>query len=62
MLETVVKQEIIFYVMGILMVLGIVAKLVSHVTVRRMVKAAGEIQKSNHRLMKLVKSLVIKPV
>ena len=56
MLETVVKQEIIFYVMGILMVLGIVAKLVSHVTVRRMVKAAGEIQKSNHRLMKLVKA------
>ena len=56
MLETVVKQEIIFYAMGILMVLGIVAKLVSHFTVRRMVKAAGEIQKSNHRLMKLVKA------
>ena len=37
MLETVVKQEIIFYAMGILMVLGIVAKLVSHFTVRRMV-------------------------
>ena len=56
MLETVVKQEIIFYAMGMLMVLGIVAKLVSHITVRRMVKAAGEIQKSNHRLMKLVKA------
>ena len=56
MLETVVKQEIIFYAMGILMVLGIVAKLVSHFTVRRMVKAAGEIQKSNHRLMRLVKA------
>ena len=56
MLETVVKQEIIFYAMGILMVFGIFAKLVSHFTVRRMVKAAGEIQKSNHRLMKLVKA------
>lgn len=56
MLETVVKQEIIFYAMGILMVLGILAKLVSHFTVRRMVKAAGEIQKSNHKLMKLVKA------
>lgn len=56
MLETIVKQEIIFYVMGILMVLGILAKLVSHFTVRRMVKAAGEIQKSNHKLMKLVKA------
>ena len=56
MLETIVKQEIIFYVMGILVALGILAKLVSHFTVRRMVKAAGEIQKSNHRLMKLVKA------
>lgn len=56
MLETIVKQEIIFYVMGILMAFGFVAKLVSHFTVRRMVKAAGEIHKSNHRLMKLVKA------
>lgn len=56
MLETIVKQQIIFYAMGILMALGIVAKLVSHFTVRRMVKAAAEIHKSNHRLMKLVKA------
>ena len=56
MLETIVKQQIIFYAMGILMVLGIAAKLVSHFTVRRMVKAAAEIHKSNHRLMKLVKA------
>lgn len=56
MLETIVKQQIIFYAMGILMVLGILAKLVSHFTVRRMVKAAAEIHKSNHRLMKLVKA------
>lgn len=56
MLETIVKQEIIFYVMGILMVLGILSNLVSHFTVRRMVKAASEIQKSNHKLMRLVKA------
>ena len=56
MLETIVKQEIIFYVMGILMLLGIIAKLVSYFTVRKMVKSAAEIQKSNHRLMKLVKA------
>lgn len=56
MLERFVKQEIIFYVMGILMVLGILAKLISYFTARRMVKAAGEIQKSNHKLMKLVKA------
>lgn len=56
MLETIVKQEIIFYVMGTLTALGIFAKCVSYFTVRRMVKAAGEIQKSNHKLMKLVKA------
>lgn len=56
MLETIVKQEIIFYAMGIFMILGIFAKLVSHFTVRKMVKAAREIQKSNHRLMKLIKA------
>ena len=56
MLETIVSKQIIFYAMGILMVLGILAKLVSHFTVRRMVKAAAEIHKSNHRLMKLVKA------
>lgn len=56
MLETIVKQGIIFYAMGILMVFGIFSKLVSHFTVRRMVRAAGEIHKSNHRLMKLVKA------
>lgn len=56
MLETIVKQEIIFYVMGILMVFGVLAKLISNFTVRRMVKAASEIQKSNHKLMKLVKA------
>lgn len=56
MLETIVKQEIIFYVMGILVVPGILAKLVTYFTVRRMVDAAGEIQKSNHRLMRLIKA------
>lgn len=56
MLETVVKQEIIFYVMGVLMMSGVLAKLVSYFSVRGMVKAAREIQKSNHRLMKLVRA------
>lgn len=56
MLETIVKQQIILFVMGLLMLLGVFAKLVSHFTVKRMARAAGEIQKSNHKLMKLVKA------
>lgn len=56
MLETVVKYDITFYVMGIMMVIGVVAKLISYITVKKIVKAASEIQKSNHRLMRLVKA------
>ena len=56
MLETIVRKEIILYVMGIFMLVGVVTKMVSHFTVGRMVKAASEIHKSNHRLMKLVKA------
>lgn len=56
MVEAIVKQEIIVFVMGVLAGVGIIAKLVSYMTVRKMVKAAGEMQKSTHRLMKLVKA------
>lgn len=56
MLETVMKYEIIFYAMGIMMAMGALAKLVSYITVRKLVKAASEIQKSNQRLMRLVKA------
>ena len=56
MLETLVKQGVIFLAMGILMAIGALAKLISYFTARRMVKAAKEIHKSEHRLMRLVKA------
>ena len=56
MLEAVIKQGVIFYVMGVMLVIGIAAKVISHFTTGKMVRAAGEIQKSNHRLMRLVKA------
>lgn len=56
MLEAIIKHGIIFYAMGIGMGIGIFAKLISHITVRKMVTEASEIQKSNHRLMRLVKA------
>ena len=56
MMETIVKHGIIFYAMGIMLAIGIFAKVISHITVRKMAKAASEIQNSNHKLMKLVKS------
>lgn len=48
--------EIIFYVMGALLGISLLAKLISTITVRKMVKEAAEIQKSNHKLMKLIKA------
>lgn len=48
--------KIMFYVMGALVGISLFAKFVSTVTVRRMVKEAAEIQKSNHKLMKLIKA------
>ena len=56
MLETMVRKEIIFYVMAILMLLGVFAKVLFNLAVRKMVKAAGQIHKSNHKLMRLVKA------
>ena len=56
MLEAVMKYGVIFYAMGIVFAIGVVSKIVSHITARKMVKAASEIQKSNHRLMRLLKA------
>ena len=41
MLETIVKHGIIFYAMGIMLAVGIFAKVISHITVRKMEKAAS---------------------
>ena len=56
MLETVMKHDVIFYVIGLLMAVGVLAKLVSYFTARKLVKAASDIQKSNQRLMRLIKA------
>ena len=56
MLETFIKQGVMIYLMGIVMLIGVLAKMISYFTVRKMVKAAKEIHKSEHRLMKLVKA------
>ena len=56
MLEAIIKYGIILWTLGVMMAIGVLAKVISHITVRKMVKAASEIQKSNHRLMRLVKA------
>lgn len=56
MLAAIVKHGIIFYAMGIMLAVGVFAKVISHITIGKMAKAASEIQNSNHKLMKLVKA------
>lgn len=47
---------IIFYAMGVLLGISLLAKLISAFTIRKMVKEAAKIQKSDHKLMKLIKA------
>ncbi len=56
MLETMIKQQIFIYLMGILLGVSLLAKMISVITARKLVKAAGELHSSNHRLMKLIKA------
>ena len=56
MLEKIVEQQIGLYFIGAMVGIGAWAKLVSIFTTRKLVRAAGEIHNSNHRLMKLIKA------
>ena len=50
------NTNVIFYMMAVIGVLGVLAKLVNHLTLRRLVKAAGNMPKSTHKLIKLVRA------
>ena len=57
MLEGLVADtRVITYLMAAVGVLGIIAKIVNHFTLNRLVKAAGNMPKSTHRLIKLVRA------
>ena len=57
MLETMmVGSESVMYVMAAVGILGVLAKIVNRLTLYRLIKAAGNMPKSTHKLMKLVKA------
>lgn len=56
MLETIMEYHIIFYVMGAIGVLGLISKFIANVTLKRLVKAASNMNKSSHGLMRLVRA------
>ncbi|HAX51303.1 hypothetical protein [Muricomes intestini] len=57
MLKTLVADtNAIFYLMIVVGVIGVLGKIVNQITLRRMITAAGNMSKSTHKLMKLVRA------
>ena len=53
--ELAANTNVIIYLMVAIGVLGVLAKIVNQLTLRRLVKAAGNMSKSTHKLVKLVR-------
>lgn len=56
MLKTIADNRILFVVMGLLAAIGLVSKMITWFSLKRMAKAAGNMNLSSHRLMKLLKA------
>lgn len=54
--EVVTGTSIIYYLMILVASIGVLAKVINHFTLRGMVKSASNMQKSTHKLIKLVRS------
>ena len=56
MLDRIVRVQIIFYFVGVAIAWGIFARVVTGISIKRLVRASGNMSKSNHALMKLVRA------
>ena len=56
MLETIIARQVVFYVAGAVAAIGIIAKLVAGISLKRLVGASSNMSKSNHALMRLVRA------
>ena len=56
MLKTMVDNQILFVVMGVMAGIGLFSKIVIWFTLKKIVKEAGNMAQSTHKLMKLVKA------
>ncbi len=54
--EVVTDTNIVYYLMIAIGVVGVLAKVVNQITLRRLVRAAGNMSKSTHKLIKLVRA------
>ncbi len=56
MLEAIVAQQVFFYFVGAAVAIGIAAKVIAGISLKRLVRASSNMSKSNHGLMRLVKA------
>lgn len=56
MLQLVTGTNVVIYLMAFIGVIGILAKIINQFTLNRLLKAAGNMPKSTHRLIKLVRA------
>ena len=56
MLEIIVDNRVIYVVTGGVTILGVASKIISNLSLKRLVRAAGNMSKSNHGLMRLVRA------
>lgn len=56
MLEVVLDKQILVILIGIAAVLGVLSKCVAGLSLKRLVRAAGNMNKSNHALVRLIKA------
>lgn len=56
MLETMLEGRVLLVVMGTLAAVGVISKCIVNVTLKRLVRAAGNMNKSNHPFMRLVRA------
>ena len=56
MLKTMLEGQALFVVMGTLAAAGVISKCIVNVTLKRLVRAAGNMNKSSHPFMRLVRA------
>lgn len=56
MLEKLVENQVLFYCAGVTIFLGIIIKGIVGISLKRLVRAASNMSKSNHSLMRLVRA------
>lgn len=56
MLEMFVVREAVFFLTGVIIGIGAIARLITGISLKKLVKAASNMSKSNHPLMRLVRA------